>query len=269
MAGGSAPAEARTEQARHGCVGCLVEAAPYGARKAKRLSSALKRKESCHCCPGVEGVGRPASPVSGCRLKCDGEVGLAIACLTEGAGVVFVRAEEAEAEAVVVAVEQSLVACWMKASRPGRSFLSSHSGEAILADAPGLHCGRILAVPPLGVRASGTRRKAFGLATRACLPPVPYCRRSSFVCCTANLGHHPVLSVLPCAERCPVAWRKHRDVRGCRGLAQGSGCGWINRCSTDDTWSSLPARIDTSLPLRRTRLRSGTCAHTCPACSSP
>jgi hypothetical protein len=111
MAGGSAPAEARTEQARRGCVGCLAEAVPYAARKARRLSFDLKHMESCHCCPGVEGVGRPASPVSGCRLKCDGEVGLAIACLTEGAGVVFVRAVEAEAEAVVVAVEQSLVAC--------------------------------------------------------------------------------------------------------------------------------------------------------------
>jgi hypothetical protein len=226
MAGGSEPAEARIEQARRGCVGCPAEAAPCVARKAMRLSSVLRHMESFHCYLEVEEVDHPASPVSGCRLKCGGEVDLAIACSTVGAEVEagFAWAVE-EAAAAVVAVEQSLVACWMKASRPGRSFLSSHSGEAILADAPGLHCGRILAVPPLGVTASETRRKAFGLATLAYFPPVPCYQRSSFVCCMANPGHRPVLSILPCAERCPVAWRKYRDARGCRDRARGSGCG--------------------------------------------
>jgi len=163
MAGGSEPAEVRTEQARRGCVGCLAEAGPSVARKAKRLSFALTHMESFHCCLEVEVVAHPASPVSECRPKCGGEVDLAIACLTVGAevGTGFAWVVE-EAAAAVVVVEQSLVACWTKASRPGPSFLSSHTGEAILADAPGLHCGRILAVPPLEVMASGTHRKAFG-----------------------------------------------------------------------------------------------------------
>jgi hypothetical protein len=162
-----------------------------------------------------------------------------------------------------------LFACWTKASRPGRNFLSSRTGEATLADALGLHCGRILAVPLLGATASGSHHKASGLATPAYLAPEPCCRRSSFVCCTANPGHRPVLSILPCAEKCPVAWRKHRGAQGCRDPARESRCGLINRCSTDGTWSSLPATIDTSSPLKRTRLRSETCAHTCPAYSSP
>jgi hypothetical protein len=131
-----------------------------------RLSFALTHMESFHCCLEVEVVGHPASPVSGCRPKCGGEVDLAIACLTVGAevgtGFAWVVEEAAAAAAAAVVVEQSLVACWTKASRPGPSFLSSHTGEAILADAPGPHCGRILAVPPLEVTASGTHRKAFG-----------------------------------------------------------------------------------------------------------
>ena len=222
MAGGSEPAEVRTEQARRGCVGCLAEAGPSMARKAKRLSFDPTHMESFHCCLEVEEVGRPASPVSGYPPKYGGEEDLAIACSTGGAEV---EAGSAWVVAAVVVVEQSLVACWTKASRPGPSFLSSHTGEAILADAPGLHCGRILAVPPLGVTASETRRKAFGLATLAYFPPVPCYQRSSSVCCTANPGHHPVLSVLPCAERYLVAWRKHRDAPDCQGLAQGSGYG--------------------------------------------
>jgi hypothetical protein len=228
MADGTAPSEVRIEQAHRGCVGCLAEAAPYVARKAKRLSFDPTHMESFRCCLEVGEVDRPASPVSGCRPKYGGEVDLAIACLTVGAEVEAGSAWVVAAVVVVVVeeeVEQSLVACWMKASRPGRSFLSSHNGEAILADAPGLHCGRILAVPPLEATASWTRRKAFGLVTPAYFPPVPCYQRSSSVCCTANPGHRPVLSALPCAERCPVAWRKHRDARGCRDRARGSGCG--------------------------------------------
>jgi hypothetical protein len=74
--------EARTGQVHRGCVDCLAEAAPYVVRKARRSSFALKRTESCHCCPGVEEVGRPASLVSGYRLKCGDGADLEIACLT-------------------------------------------------------------------------------------------------------------------------------------------------------------------------------------------
>lgn len=212
--------EAHTEQAHRGCVGCLAEVGPSVATKAKRSSSALKRTESFHCCRGVGEVGRLASPVSECLQKCGGEEDLATACLTMGAEVEFAWVVE---ELVVVAavVEQSLVACWTKASMPGRCSLSSRTDEVIPEDAPGLHCGMILAVRPLGVTAVGTHRKAFDLATPAYLTPEPCCRRSSFVCCTASPGPRPALSILPCAERCPVSWRKHRDAQGCRDPALG------------------------------------------------
>jgi len=117
--------------------------------------------------------------------------------------------------------------------------------------------------------AAENRHKAFDLAKPACFPPVLCYQRSSFVCCTANLGHRLGLVVLPCDERCPGAWRKHRDARGCQDPARGSECGWISRCSTDGTWSSLPAMTGTSSPLMHKRLRSGTCARTYLACSSP
>jgi len=121
-AGKRAPthAGARTEQARHGYVDCLAEAAPYVARMAKRSNSVPKRTESCRYCPGVEEADRPASPVSGCRLRCGDAAVLEIACLTVDAEAGF--AWVVEVAEVVAAVEQSSVAWWTKASRPGRNF---------------------------------------------------------------------------------------------------------------------------------------------------
>jgi hypothetical protein len=209
----------RTEPGRLGFVDCLVVGGGEGGeRRARRWNLLRRRRESCRDCMEVVGVGRLASLEGGCRPRCGGEGDQETACLRVGVEVGFVSVA---AVAEAVAAEGSLTVCSRMESRLDQHCRSSRIVEEILGDERGLRCGKSLAVPLFVVKVVATRRMASGSATPARLARGPCCLGRSFACCRVNPGYRPVPSVLPCDEICPVAWRTHRDGRGCRDPGPG------------------------------------------------
>lgn len=113
-------AGARIGPARRGFAGCLAagEGAEGEGMKARLWSSLRRRRGSCRGCMMAEEVeGRLASLEGGCRLRCGGEEGRAIACLIEGVEAGLAKKEQQRlAEEAAVAEADSSVVSLMKES---------------------------------------------------------------------------------------------------------------------------------------------------------
>ena len=165
--------------------------------------------------------GRLASLGGGCRLKCGGEEDQAIAYLITGVEVDLAQQpQQVVVEEVVEAEAGSSVLSLMKESTLDQHCRWIRIGGEIPEGAQELHCGRSLGVPQSLMKVDANRRMVFGLATPAYFAPGSCCLGSSFACCMANPGYRPMPSGLPCGGICLVAWRIHRDVRGCPGPVQ-------------------------------------------------